>query len=486
MNAVAYAKKTSVIPRYTDVSLKEQNDRIRKYASSKGWKLVGFYDDRSDDPEVDTGFKKLEADGINRCFDIVIIDSIYRFGKNVSYARELLQNVFYPAGIHFVVLEDDICSIDMTRNEIADYFFGVRQRANTINGKDKVKTHLSLTGEILPDKECYGYLLSDNRMEFIVDEEAASIIRLIFEMHLAGKKTGEICKYLNTKSIDTPAVHLNKVGIGKPGCKSNLWHHGHIQKIRKNVHLTGTTEDIGYRFVEYPQIIDKDTFDKVNAMCIGRSHGKKNTSDLNFENAFYRKAFFGSERMSCCYFEDEGLFYFCKRNTNQKILPYSDVEKAVRLRLIEERELCEKTLKVIETNVGINAIEIVESGYSSRLRVLTDELNEVITNKITLYVYHELGKISDDKYTAALNKANNDIRILDDNIQSLMDEYSEKIKAISEKNPWIRRYIGFDQDMTFSIKSMKPLIKKILVSEDRAISIDLFDEEKYSFPWLKQ
>lgn len=108
MRAVGYSKKMSFILRYSNVPLKEQNDRIRTYVASKGWTMSGFYNDKSDDNDSDSGFKKLETDGINRQFDVVVIDSIYRCGVNVSFARELLLNVFYLAGIHFAIVEDDI------------------------------------------------------------------------------------------------------------------------------------------------------------------------------------------------------------------------------------------------------------------------------------------------------------------------------------------------------------------------------------------
>lgn len=40
-------------------------------------------------------------------FDAVAVDSIFRFGKTLPFAIEVLQKTFYPVGIQFAVVEDD-------------------------------------------------------------------------------------------------------------------------------------------------------------------------------------------------------------------------------------------------------------------------------------------------------------------------------------------------------------------------------------------
>jgi DNA invertase Pin-like site-specific DNA recombinase len=71
MICVGYSKRASCDPNMGLLSLKEQNDRIREYASSKGWKLSSFYEDRSDSPEGDNGFQKLREAGLRREFDVL-------------------------------------------------------------------------------------------------------------------------------------------------------------------------------------------------------------------------------------------------------------------------------------------------------------------------------------------------------------------------------------------------------------------------------
>ena len=90
MIAVGYAKRVSNLLVKEVVPIKEQNDRIRDYAKSKGFNIDRFYLDKSDDPMRDTAFQELRIDGMNRRFDLVILDSIFRCGKNYAYTTDFL------------------------------------------------------------------------------------------------------------------------------------------------------------------------------------------------------------------------------------------------------------------------------------------------------------------------------------------------------------------------------------------------------------
>lgn len=93
MICVGYSKRASCDPNMGLLSLKEQNDRIREYARSKGWKLSSFYEDRSDSPDGDNGFQKLREAGLRREFDVVILLSVFRFLILVLIARRLITHI---------------------------------------------------------------------------------------------------------------------------------------------------------------------------------------------------------------------------------------------------------------------------------------------------------------------------------------------------------------------------------------------------------
>lgn len=478
MRAVAYAKRMSVIPRYNDFSIKEQNDRIRAFAKKMGWELVGFYDDRSLLADSNVGFERLQDDGVKRQFDVVIIDSIYRCGKNVSFARELLQNIFYPAGIHFVILEDDINSFDMTAEEVSNYFFSVRQKANSVAGKDRISMNLAASGELSTDKECYGYLLSWDHKELVIDEEAAKVIRTIFEMYSDGYRTGEICSYLNEKEIDIPAVHLHKVAVSKPVCNSNTWTKSQLSSIRKKVRYTGTEEDLGYRKISYPPIISKELFDKVNVQHKGKPHGENAHKKSDFENAFFRKVYLGTDgqRLECGIYKRFGRHYFRKKNTCKGLVSYAEVEAKVREAIISEKHQCEQMLGILESDGGSNFIDTVRDVFGLKMKEVADDIDLLIVKKLSLYKGHESGELSDDEYDKAVDEINKRIESLNDSFDTLLSDADGKIESLSEDNPWIKRYLKIDEEMSITLKNMKDIVERIVIADggDKGYEIEVY------------
>ena len=63
MIAVGYSKRAANFAVNECVPLKEQNDRIRKFAKENGYKISHFYEDKSNDPGADLGFQKMKIDG---------------------------------------------------------------------------------------------------------------------------------------------------------------------------------------------------------------------------------------------------------------------------------------------------------------------------------------------------------------------------------------------------------------------------------------
>ena len=58
----------------------QQNRRIAQFASVRKWKIEKKYSDRKADRNEDTAFRSLKEDGISGKFDLVVFDSINRFG----------------------------------------------------------------------------------------------------------------------------------------------------------------------------------------------------------------------------------------------------------------------------------------------------------------------------------------------------------------------------------------------------------------------
>lgn len=105
MRCVSYTRTTSCkedgkIP--ADI-IKQQDQHIQEYLKKQGWTLSAKYCDRKKDTEENTAFEELTKDGIDRKFDMVVVDSIDRCSRTISCADDVLVKTFVPAGIHFAV-----------------------------------------------------------------------------------------------------------------------------------------------------------------------------------------------------------------------------------------------------------------------------------------------------------------------------------------------------------------------------------------------
>ena len=78
--------------------------------------------------------------------------------------------------------------------------------------RDRYAVREQLEGLYTVHDEKYGYILSDDRRELLIDEEAAVVVREIFQMVLDGMLLTNIVKILNDSEIESPMVHNARVG----------------------------------------------------------------------------------------------------------------------------------------------------------------------------------------------------------------------------------------------------------------------------------
>ena len=174
-------------------TIAEQNGRIAQYLKKRGCSISEKYSDRKRTAEATEGFDRLVQDGMARKFDAVVVDSIFRCGRTLPFAIEALQRTFYPLGIQFAVVEDDFCSADKTAEEVAEYF----------NGKtiDKIRSEFITNrqnhfeeGTLTHRQAKYGYALSEDRRNLVLNPESAQVVKLIFQMYLEDMKIPEIAR----------------------------------------------------------------------------------------------------------------------------------------------------------------------------------------------------------------------------------------------------------------------------------------------------
>ena len=242
-------------------TIAEQNERIARYLKKLGCNVSEKYSDRKRAAEATEGFDKLVQDGMARKFDAVVVDSIFRCGRTLPFAIEALQRTFYPLGIQFAVVEDDFCSADKTAEEVAEYF----------NGKtiDKIRSEFITNrqnhfeeGTLTHRQAKYGYALSEDRRNLVLNPESAQVVKLIFQMYLEDMKIPEIARALEAQGVPSPQIQMAKKKRSRTKIK---WPDSTIRSILKNPLYIGKctlTLAKAKRELEVPAIVSKTEFQK--------------------------------------------------------------------------------------------------------------------------------------------------------------------------------------------------------------------------------
>lgn len=197
---------------------------------------------------------------------MVVVDSIDRCGRTISCADDVLVKTFVPAGIHFAVVQDEFISIGKTKEELYEYIKKARYEAVQLKGMREYAVREQLEGLYTVHDEKYGYILSDDRRELLIDEEAAVVVREIFQMVLDGMPIANIVKILNDSGIESPMVHNARVGHKVWPTYDNKWLFCSVKRILRCTAYAGYWQKtINKKICTLPiaPILEEGMFEKV-------------------------------------------------------------------------------------------------------------------------------------------------------------------------------------------------------------------------------
>ena len=294
MRCVSYTRTTTCLRGESSAEnvISQQNRIIRDFMKERGWKLDAKYSDRKNNDQEETAFQKMRLDGIARKFDMVVICSAFRCGRSVSFAEDLLLKTFYPAGIHFAVAEDGFCSMEHSQQEAEEYLCAKRRESN-VSCMRHAEREKERQGLFDVHDEKYGYLLKDDFSGFVIDEEVVPIIREIFQLLADNMTMQAVADLLNERGVESPAVHLERVGRKNFHANGRKWALGSVQRILQNTAYIGYwTKMVGGKpqAVDIPAIVEKEIFERATENVTSR--GRKMPEDvIRSENAFVKQIF---------------------------------------------------------------------------------------------------------------------------------------------------------------------------------------------------
>ena len=187
-------------------------------------------------------FNRMIADIESGKINMVVTKDLSRLGRDYIKSGYYTEQYFPEHNVRYIAILDNIdTSLDSANNDIAPF----KSILNEMYAKDTSKKINSVlqakrsNGEYLGTAP-YGYKKDpENKYHLIIDEEAANVVKLIYEKYLAGFGTMQIADYLSKKKIPIPSDY-NKRKRGTKSLTYGLWQQSTVRFILSNEIYTGT------------------------------------------------------------------------------------------------------------------------------------------------------------------------------------------------------------------------------------------------------
>ena len=299
-------------------SIENQMKLIREYVTkSEDLEIADIYIDDgysglyfANRPE----FQRMMEDIYKGKIQGVITKDISRLGREHIETSNYIERVFPSLGVRYIAILDGVDSVHHSNEELAQF----KTLFNDMYSRDiskKIRGALTAQkkrGQFMSGFAPYGYVKDPaDKHHFLVDEEAAKVVRRIFYMSLEGYSRDGIAKKLNQEGILTPSEYKRKVqglkyanALEKAGAKG--WAYPTINVILRNRVYTGAmvqhkSEKISYKVEKYQYIpeeqqyivegmheaiISKDTFEQVQELMKKRTRTPGFNSEVRKVNPY--------------------------------------------------------------------------------------------------------------------------------------------------------------------------------------------------------
>ena len=453
--------------------------------------------------------------------EAIVIKDMSRLGRDYLKVGQVME-VLRQRGVRLIAINDGVDSLkgddDFTpfRNIMNEFYARDTSRKIRSVFKSKGMSGKHLTGTVI-----YGYLWDEKREHWLVDEEAAEVVRRIFSLTLEGYGPYQIACKLSADRIEIPVVHLARFNEGvnrsKPVKDPYGWGSSTIVNILKKREYLGHTinfktrkhfKDKKSHYVSedewtifentHEAIIDQQTFDLVQKI---RSNVRR------YPNGWGEAA----PLTGLLYCADcGGKMYVHRTNNGKRISQYTCSnytkvpcgtlcptqhrinESAVltlvsdTLRAIAEYSRNDRTEfihTVQETQVAQQSADI--SKKRRRLAAAQKRAGELEKLICKIYEDNALGKLPDTRYKALdaqYAKEQDALEIEIAELEKAVTGYEQSQKSAEKFIALIDKYENFD---TLTNTMLNEFVEKILVHErSRKGSQDTTQEIEIYFNFL--
>lgn len=488
-------------------SISNQKKLLTKAAKEKGYtKLLHYTDDGITGTTMNRpGFSSMIADIKSGIIGAVFVKDMSRLGRNYLQVGYYTEDFFPEHNIRLVAVSDGVDSAE-GENEFTPF----RNIMNEWYARDisrKVRTAQKIKGEsgIPLGNVPYGYKRNpDNPKFWLVDEEAAAIVRRIFDLSIGGMGVEQIAATLESENIPTPTNYWKSKGIkrgGKPYSQSSTrWNGSTISNIlalqeycgdvvnfkthkpsykSKKQYVNEVEDRAIFKDVHQP-IIDRATFEKVQSKR-GKMRKRKLKSgernmfcglvvcaDCGTNLAYHKNSVSEIEYFNCQEFN--------RKNRTCPTSHYIRVDFLEQVVLSEVRRLTKFAGK--HQDVFANAMlgftqdaeQLERKRKQKELQKLQARDREIDGIIQKMYEDTVSGKLTDERFTKLSHSYENEQKELAISISKLEAELQQQNKQADTIDSFIKSVRKYTRAKKLTPHLLNELIQRIEVSQSEKIN----------------
>ena len=504
-------------------SISNQKAMLEEFAARQGFtNIVHFTDDGIsgtcfDRPGFLAMMKEVEAGNV----EYLCIKDMSRMGRDYLKVGQIME-ILRQRGVRLIAINDGVDSArgddDFTpfRNIMNEYYARDTSRKIRSTFQSKGKSGKHLTGTVI-----YGYLWNEARDQWLVDPEAAEVVKRIFAMTIDGYGPYQIASKLKSEKVLIPSAYLAQHGEGVNKNKTFKdvygWGSSTICNILEKREYLGHTinfktrkhfKDKKSHYVPedewtifentHEPIIDQQTFDLVQKirgnvrrypdgwgeaapltgllycadcggkMYVHRTNNGKRISQYTCSQ--YTKVPCGT----LCKTQhriNEDVVLSLVSEMLKAIAEYAKHDRAEFVRVVQEAQSSQQTTEVRKQR--------------TRLATAKQRVSELEVLLCKIYEDNILGKLSDSRYAtldAQYEKEQSELTAEISALEKAIRSYEKHEKDADRFIALIDKYENFDK---LTIAMLNEFIEKILVHErDRKGSIQTTQEVEIYFNFV--
>ena len=505
-------------------SLQNQIDVCRDYLDGCPWlRLTEVYSDNGRTGTVfdRPAWNRLMDDVRSGKIQCIVVRDLSRFGRDYVETGNYLEKIFPALGTRFISVKENFDSFTAS-GSTETLSVSLQNLVNAIYSRDiskKVSTALRAqmeTGTFRNRNLPYGYLWNEDKTAYVVDEEAAAVVRQIFEWKLREVSVYTIVERLKAGGIESPERHKRRAGTRNGGnIQGEGWCPSTIRGILQNrayigEMVCGKSETALYKGLKkhvtetdkwivvpdaHPPIVSVSDFEAVERQMQKDSTHRETAMEWSADiRAGMIDLFAGKIFCADC---GKRMYYKRQRICGCKNVTFRGVyDCSTHVRrghatcfnhFIRQDALNEKVFNAIRDQLqvaldyerlllamrGGSGEASVREKHKAAVASVKLRLNALKKKRAGLYESYVEGILNEEEYAFAKQTYEEQYEALSRLLDEAVERRERFLQSISPENKWLTMMRGVSEETKLTQELVDAIIKRVLVYDKDHIEVEL-------------